>query len=606
MVLVTAPRVISPGEKAALPVSVFIQKDGIRDLTLKVEGNDLISFDQITKNISSSGQGETDSEFSFTAGDKTGIAKIKVTATGGGETAVYDLQLDIRNPNPPETRSEIRIINAGEKWESSFEPFGIRGTSSTRLEVSSFPSVNLEKHLDYLLSYPHGCTEQIASTAFPQLWLPELTGKRSEKANESAANIKEAINKLLSRQMSNGGLALWPGSYQPDNWVTSYAGHFLLEAERKGYSISPGFIQKWISYQKKTAREWRFDNRHRYSCNDQAYRLFTLALAGQPDKGAMNRLRETDNIPLLTRWLLAAAFTQTGRPEAAGNLLDVRNTETEKEYNSYFYGNPLRDKAIILYTLALLKNEEQSLLLARELTGELNKGNWYSTQSLAWGLLSYMKWLEMRQDDNDGPSKIIVTHNGEKEERTVSPKGIWLKDLKLKDGSNSLSVENTSGKTVYATLVRKGVPIISDAAPEEKGLAMKVDYVTMDLNRFDNKNIPQGSDFMMIVKVSNNTFSGVENIALTQMVPSGWEIRNTRLFELNTGIKESEYDYRDIRDDRVNTYFSLKTGETKTFVTILNAAYKGEFFQPSVWCEAMYTENCYARVPGTRIRVTGQ
>ena len=81
MVLVTAPRVISPGEKAALPVSVFIQKDGIRDLTLKVEGNDLISFDQITKNISSSGQGETDSEFSFTAGDKTGIAKIKVTAT---------------------------------------------------------------------------------------------------------------------------------------------------------------------------------------------------------------------------------------------------------------------------------------------------------------------------------------------------------------------------------------------------------------------------------------------------------------------------------------------------------------------------------------------
>ncbi len=606
MVLVTAPRVISPGEKAALPVSVFIQKDGIRDLTLKVEGNDLISFDQITKNISSSGQGETDSEFSFTAGDKTGIAKIKVTATGGGETAVYDLQLDIRNPNPPETRSEIRIINAGEKWESSFEPFGIRGTSSARLEVSSFPSVNLEKHLDYLLSYPHGCTEQIASTAFPQLWLPELTGKRSEKANESAANIKEAINKLLSRQMSNGGLALWPGSYQPDNWVTSYAGHFLLEAERKGYSISPGFIQKWISYQKKTARDWRFDNRHKYSCNDQAYRLFTLALAGQPDKGAMNRLRETDNIPLLTRWLLAAAFTQTGRPEAAGDLLDVRNTETEKEYNSYFYGSPLRDKAIILYTLALLKNEEQSLLLARELTGELNKGNWYSTQSLAWGLLSYMKWLEMRQDDNDGPSKIIVTHNGEKEERTVSPKGIWLKDLKLKDGSNSLSVENTSGKTVYATLVRKGVPIISDAAPEEKGLAMKVDYVTMDLNRFDNKNITQGSDFMMIVKVSNNTFSDVENIALTQMVPSGWEIRNTRLFELNTGIKESDYDYRDIRDDRVNTYFSLKTGETKTFITILNAAYKGEFFQPSVWCEAMYTENCYARVPGTRIRVTGQ
>ncbi len=90
------------------------------------------------------------------------------------------------------------------------------------------------------------------------------------------------------------------------------------------------------------------------------------------------------------------------------------------------------------------------------------------------------------------------------------------------------------------------------------------------------------------------------------MVPSGWEIQNTRLFEANYGIKESAYDYRDFRDDRVNTYFSLNPGETKTFVLVLNAAYKGEFYQPSVWCEAMYTENCYSRVPGNKVNVTGQ
>jgi uncharacterized protein YfaS (alpha-2-macroglobulin family) len=158
----------------------------------------------------------------------------------------------------------------------------------------------------------------------------------------------------------------------------------MLEAQRKGYSISPGFIQKWVSYQKKTAREWRFDNKYKYSCNDQAYRLFTLALAGQPDKGAMNRLRETDDMPRLARWLLAAAFAQTGRPEVAGDLLDMRNTGTEKEYSNYFYGSPLRDKAIVLYTLSLLKNEEESLLLAREICDDLNKEGWYSTQSIAW------------------------------------------------------------------------------------------------------------------------------------------------------------------------------------------------------------------------------
>jgi uncharacterized protein YfaS (alpha-2-macroglobulin family) len=69
-------------------------------------------------------------------------------------------------------------------------------------------------------------------------------------------------------------------------------------------------------------------------------------------------------------------------------------------------------------------------------------------------------------------------------------------------------------------------------------------------------------------------------------------------------MKESRYDYRDFRDDRVNTYFSLARGETKSFVLILNAAYKGDFYQPSVWCEAMYMPNCYSRYPGSRVTVT--
>ena len=48
-------------------------------------------------------------------------------------------------------------------------PFGLAGSNSASLEVSSLPSVNLEKRMDYLMNYPHGCSEQITSAAFPQL-----------------------------------------------------------------------------------------------------------------------------------------------------------------------------------------------------------------------------------------------------------------------------------------------------------------------------------------------------------------------------------------------------------------------------------------------------
>jgi uncharacterized protein YfaS (alpha-2-macroglobulin family) len=425
-------------------------------------------------------------------------------------------------------------------------------------------------------------------------------------AKESAENIKEAISKIISRQMVNGGIALWPQAFQPDTWVTSYAGHFMLEAERLGYNIPSGFRQKWINYQKRTAQEWRFDTKFKYSANDQAYRLFTLALAGQPEKGAMNRLRESAAIPQLSRWFLAAAFATTGRPEVAGDLLDVRNTETESEYCYYYYGSPIRDKSIILYTLTLLKNQERAIPLLKEICDNISSERWYSTQSLAWGLFSYMKYAEMIPGDKNVPVKVKMTLNGEKTDQTIGTKQLWSKELKMTAADNSLSVENSSESPAYVTLVRKGIPLVSNVEREEKGLTMKIEYVNMDLKPVDQKSLVQGTDFMMVVKVSNNNFSRVENIALTKMVPSGWEIQNTRLFEANWGIKESTYDYRDFRDDRVNTYFSLNQGETKTFVLILNAAYKGEFYQPSVWCEAMYTENCYARYPGGKVKVTGE
>jgi uncharacterized protein YfaS (alpha-2-macroglobulin family) len=183
---------------------------------------------------------------------------------------------------------------------------------------------------------------------------------------------------------------------------------------------------------------------------------------------------------------------------------------------------------------------------------------------------------------------------------------VWSKDIKMTEGDNSIMVQNSSDNPIYVTLIRKGIPLKSDITREEKGLAMKVDYLDMNLKPVDQKTLEQGTDFMMVARVSNNTFSQIDNIALTLMVPSGWEIRNTRLFETVTGIRESSFDYRDFRDDRVNTYFALGKGESKTFVMIINAAYKGEFYQPSIWCEAMYKANCYSRFPGNSVKVTGR
>lgn len=606
MVLATAPRVLSPGEKVTLPVTLFVQKEGIKEIKVEIESNELISFSEKSRTVKITGLEEKDLEFAFTTAERLGKATIKVLCSGGGEKASYNLEIEVRSPNPAETRSEIKVLNPGEKWTSQFTPFGAEGTNSASVEFSRMPSINLEKRLDYLIQYPHGCSEQITSAAFPQLWLKSLIGDYASVNAKTAENVTSAIQKIVSRQMINGGIALWPEASQPDGWVTSYAGHFMLEAEKMGYSIPSGFRQKWIGYQKKTAQDWRYDPLFRQSANDQAYRLFTLALAGQPEKGAMNRLRESKDAPSLSKWLLAAAFATSGRDEVAWELINTGDISTERDYWDYYYGSFLRDKSVILYTLTILKKEEKALMVLKEICDNLNNDSWYSTQTLAWGLFSYMKFAELVPGNKGAPAKVIVSLNGDKTELAVPEKQITRKDLKIKTSENTFLVQNTSQNPVYATLIRKGVPLRTDVTREEKGLSMKVDYLGTDLKPIDHKDLEQGTDFLMVVKVTNNTLRMVDNIALTEMVPSGWEIRNSRMYESELGLKENTYDYRDFRDDRVFTYFRLDRSQTKTFILVLNAAYKGDYYQPAVWCEAMYTEGCYSRIPGVEVKVSGQ
>ncbi len=102
--------------------------------------------------------------------------------------------------------------------------------------------------------------------------------------------------------------------------------------------------------------------------------------------------------------------------------------------------------------------------------------------------------------------------------------------------------------------------------------------------------------------MSNYSARNLENIALTHIVPSGWEIHNARLAgeEITSA---TEIDYQDIRDDRIYTYFGLKAGESKELKATFNAAYLGKYYLPGISVEAMYDASKYARTKGQWVQV---
>jgi len=130
-----------------------------------------------------------------------------------------------------------------------------------------------------------------------------------------------------------------------------------------------------------------------------------------------------------------------------------------------------------------------------------------------------------------------------------------------------------------------------------------VSYKTLEGKEIQPDKISQGTDFIAEVEISNPGIYGYyKEMALTQILPSGWEIINTRIADVTSANEASKPDYRDIRDDRVNTFFGIGN-QFKKFTIVLNAAYLGRYYLPAVKCEAMYDNSINALVPGRWVKV---
>jgi uncharacterized protein YfaS (alpha-2-macroglobulin family) len=116
--------------------------------------------------------------------------------------------------------------------------------------------------------------------------------------------------------------------------------------------------------------------------------------------------------------------------------------------------------------------------------------------------------------------------------------------------------------------------------------------------------LKQGQDFVVQLTVTNpGTFtSHLDELALSYLFPSGWELANQRLDQFEGRFKNSQARYQDIRDDRVNTFFSMDRG-VWTYHFVMTATYAGRYWLPDILCDAMYTHQVQARLPGRWVEV---
>ncbi|MBU2916094.1 Ig-like domain-containing alpha-2-macroglobulin family protein [Reichenbachiella agariperforans] len=602
MVLATLPRVVGPDEEISIPVTLFVNDASVKSVNVSLESKQgLRMIGSSSQKVTFSENGEKVVYFKAQATRDFGIAKLGVTAKAGKHVAQYDVEMNLRAPNPPMTDVSDKFLNAGEKWQMAYDPLGMLGTNEATLEISTLPPLNLEQRMQYLIQYPHGCIEQTVSSVFAQLYLGELTAITAESRTAIERNINAAIQRLRTFQTTNGGFAYWPGQVQENDWGTNYAGHFMLEAKKAGYAVPENMLTSWVKYQKRQANQWSSGGRRR-SDLVQSYRLYGLALAGEKVVGSMNRLKQTDQLSTVSKWRLALTYAVAGFPDVANELIKGLTTEVE-DYRemSYTYGSGIRDRAMILETLAYLGRKEEAFPILEKIAEKMsNKNQWMSTQTTAFSLIGIQSYTK---DMDASHVSFEVKEDGANVK--FNP-GTYVTTVELKnvDKQQPLYVNNKGGSPIYVRLIRKGVPLEGDEEAKQRNIAFDIQYVSKEGTPVKVKDIAQNTDFSAIISVQNTGLSGdYEEIALTQIFPSGWEILNERLNGelINTGYDSPEY--ADIRDDRVMLYFDLKEKEKKTFEIKLNSAYKGKYYMPAVVVEAMYDDNIYANTAGGWVNV---
>lgn len=602
MVLASLPRKLSPGEKVTLPVTVFAMEPKVKNVNISLKLSDGISVvGEKTKTLTFARPDEQMAYFELDVSKAKGFNTVEVIASGNGEKSTYKVEIDVYNPNPITSKALDETLEANASKTMDFSTFGEMGTNSATVEFSTLPPMDFSRRLQFLVQYPHGCLEQTTSAVFPQLYLTDIFDLTYQKKQEIQRNIENGIKRLGNFQLASGGMSYWMGENTVNDWSTTYTGHFMLEAEKKGFVLPLTFKSNWLRYQKQAASDWRPSYRTANTDLAQAYRLYTLALAGSPDLAAMNRLREFSEISNEAKWRLAAAYALAGQKEASDKIASTANINfLPPKYNYYTYGSVDRNRAMALETMVLTKNPKMREL-AQDLAKDLSSNRWMNTQTTAYSLLAMAKMVEA----NGGKAlKVEYTLNGKSE--TIDTKSaIAQRELLVKEGNNTFSFKNHQANVVYVRVLNSGKLPLGEEVSEQRGLSVSVVYKDLNGNVIDIGKLNQGQDFVAVVKVSNLKNQDVNDVALTQIFPSGWEIVNTR-FTAFGDTTTSQARYTDIRDDRVNFYFDLPQrgkNDSKTFTVMLNASYLGTYYLPGVQAEAMYDNEFLVRTKGRWIEV---
>ena len=599
------PRFLSPKDEVVMPVTLSntTNKDAQATVSATTSGGVTINGESVQQ-VRIPANREARVVFHVAAAQAMGAGKVVVTIKAMNETFVNETEIGVRPTASLQKLTGSGIINDNQTITVNPTNNFIPATFSGKLIVSKSPLVQFAKNLNDLVQYPYGCVEQTTSAAFPQLYygdmVKSITGKESSDLNPSY-NVQQAILKLQSMQLSNGALAYWPGYNGGESWWGSiYATHFLLEAKKAGFEVNANTLKRLQQYlkmrlQKKETEIYYYNDKlqKEIAAKEVAYSLYVLALAGEPQTATMNYYKGNSKLLSLdSKYLLSAAYSLSGQRAQALQVLPhaFEGEKSNAMLGGSFYSY-IRDMGISLNALMDIDpNNAQIGILSRLLSEQVKQARYLSTQENVWAMLAFGK---IARKANSTTATASITANG---------KNIALMNgqnyvVDLKQAMNQPVQIKTSGKGAYYYFWEtKGITADGSYKQEDNFLKVRRSYWTRNGNPISGNQFQQNDLIVVMIELTPQQSGMIDNIAITDMLPAGFEIENTRLTdlpEMDWMKNGEEPEYKDVRDDRINL-FTFLSGKTKVFYYMVRAVSPGVYQQGPVMADAMYNGNYHS------------
>ena len=611
------PRFLS--SKDSIPLAVFITNTTKQETTVDINVNKegpINLIGKTTKSIKIPAGSERIVMFSAKANSDIGLAKIKTTVHSLNETFVHHTDIPVRPASPLTVYDKSGFVKSGQTVSLKLDIADmIPSSTKTSLIVGRSPILQLGGDFSYLVNYPHGCSEQIISTAFPQLYFPSLAGvfgSGNKLKQHAVSHIEHVLQRLKSRQHYNGGIRLWDGSSEAHWWASVYAADFLLEAKQVGYSIDKNVLNILLDYlaarlRTKKMITYRYNGtKHRKIVPKEVpYSLYVLAKAHRPNVPAMNYYKANKNeLALDGKYLLAGAYALAGDKKSYKALIpsafqgEKSITETGGSFSSY-----QRDLGISLNVLLDVDPDNKQIIhLTNILIKELKNKKRRSTQTSVFGLLALGK-LSKQNEHNTAVADITV--NGKRIAQVADQaESILLPS----SASQSLNIKVKGKGRMYYWLQSKGINEKGEVKEEDKFLSVRRSFYDrygriLTGNRFEQNDL-------IVVKVSlaASYASMIKNIVITDLLPAGFEIENPRIKEVQgmQWVKDaSTPQYKDIRDDRI--FFFTNSSSTKSdFYYVVRAVTPGNFTLGPISANAMYNDDFHSYHGGGKIVIAAK